>query len=528
MIQQKKNNQEEINKNLKLIAKSGVFVFLALIFSKILVYVYRVIIARYYGAEIYGLFSLAIMVSGIIIALALFGLVEGILRFIPMYRGIKKDKNIIYMLKYVNKVLLITSIIAGVLLFFFSGLISEKIFHNDGLSIFLKIFSLLIPVSVFSDVYIATIRAYEKIGWHSFLSYVFHNIIKLVILVLFIYLGIKGDNAIAYSYLIGITANLVLAYIIVKKTIPKIYVNKENIDNLKRDESKSIRDELFSYSIPLIFSSVIGLIFHWIDSFSLGYLKGAVEVGLYNAAVPIAALLSIAPELFIKLFFPIINKEYSKNNLEVIKELSKQVTKWIFIINLPLMILLILFPGAAINIIFGNEYLAAENSLRILALGGLITSIFSIIPYRLVSMTGNSKSLLINITIFGIVNVFLNFVFIPMESIWFIDNANGLNGAAIATLISISLSSFLLTMQSKRYLSFVPVRRKMILILLSGGISAFIFVYIKKFVEINLISVFILSGFFILTYFALVLFTKGLDKNDLMILRSFKKKLLRE
>ena len=525
MARKKKNNQEEINKNLKLIAKSGAFVFLALIFSKILVYVYRVIIARYYGAEVYGLFSLAIMVSGIIIAFALFGLVEGILRFVQRYRGIKKDKNIIYMLKYVNKVLLITSIIAGVLLFFFSGFIAEKIFHNPSLSIFLKIFSLLIPVSVFSDVYIATIRAYEKIGWHSFLSYVFHNLIKLVILVLFIYLGLRGDNAIAYSYLIGITANLIFAYIIVKRTIPKIYLNKKN--NLKTEESKSIRDELFSYSIPLIFSSVIALIFHWIDSFSLGYLKGAVEVGLYNAAVPIAGLLSIAPELFIKLFFPIINREYSKNNLEVIKELSKQVTKWIFIINLPLMILLILFPGAAINLIFGNEYLAAENSLRILAIGGLISSIFSIIPYRLISMTGKSKSLLINITIFGIVNVFLNFVLIPMENIWFIDNANGLNGAAIATLISISLSSFLLTMQSKKYLSIIPVRRKMLLILLSGGISAFIFIYIKRFVEINLISLIVLSLFFLLVYFMSVFLTKGLDKNDISVLISFKKKLLR-
>jgi len=519
----KKTDDEEINRNLKLIAKSGFFVLFAVFFSKILVYAYRVVIARYYGSEMYGLFSLAIMISGIVVAIALFGLVEGILRFVPIYRGLKQERDTDYLLKSINKVVLISSLFAGILLFFLSGVIAERIFHNANLAIFLKIFSLLIPISVFSDVYIATIRAYEKIGWHSFLSYVFHNIIKILMLGLFVYLGIRGENAIAYSYLLGILGSLILAYFVVKKVVPRITRNEKGKLNLEK--RRDIRKGLFSYSLPLLFSSIISLIFHWIDSFSLGFLKGAIEVGWYNAAIPIAALLSIAPELFIKLFFPIINREYSKKNIKIIEELSKQVTKWIFIINLPLMVLLILFPGAALNILFGKEYLAAETALRLLALGGLISSMFSIIPYRLISMTGRSKTLLINITIFGIVNVVLNFLLIPMEKIWFIENSMGLNGAAIATLISISLSSLLLTLQSRKYLSIVPLRRKMILIFASGAVAAFALFYVKKFVEINIYSLIVLSAFFVLSYIAIIFLTKGLDKNDLMIIRYFKSKI---
>lgn len=521
-----KTDDEEINKNLKLIAKSGFFVLFAVFFSKILVYAYRVVIARYYGSEIYGLFSLAIMISGIVIAIALFGLIEGILRFVPIYRGLKQEENIDYLLRFVNKVVLISSLFAGISLFFLSGIIAERIFNNANLAIFLRVFSLLIPVSVFSDVYIATVRAYEKIGWHSFLSYVFHNMIKILMLGLFVYLGIRGENAIAYSYLIGILGSLILAYFVVKNVVPKIA--QEEKGKLNFEDRKNIRKELFSYSLPLLFSSIISLIFHWIDSFSLGFLKGAIEVGWYNAAIPIAALLSIAPELFIKLFFPIMNREYSKKNIKVIEELSKQVSKWIFIINLPLLIILILFPGAAINLLFGKEYLVAETALRLLALGGLISSMFSIIPYRLISMTGRSKTLLVNIAIFGAINVILNFLLIPMEKIWFIENSTGLNGAAMATLISVSLSSLILTLQSRKYLSIVPLRRKMILIFASGAVAAFVTFYIRKFVEINIYSLIILSAFFVLSYIAIIFLTGGLDRNDISVIRSIKKKLLQK
>ena len=59
--------QKEIDKGLKLIAKSSVIIFIGLIFSKIFTYAYRIIIARHFGPETYGLFSLAMIVSSTIL-----------------------------------------------------------------------------------------------------------------------------------------------------------------------------------------------------------------------------------------------------------------------------------------------------------------------------------------------------------------------------------------------------------------------------------------------------------------------------
>ena len=87
-----KDNKQEIDNKLKLIMKSSIIVFIGLFLSKIFIFGYRVLIARYFGAEIYGLFSLALMVVGWFIAFSSLGLNQGVLRYVSFYRG-KKDLN---------------------------------------------------------------------------------------------------------------------------------------------------------------------------------------------------------------------------------------------------------------------------------------------------------------------------------------------------------------------------------------------------------------------------------------------------
>ena len=89
-----KNEQKEIDKDLKLLAKSSIVIFAGIFFAKIFTYLYRIIIARNFGPEVYGLFSLAIMILGFFVAFSSLGLSEGLLRYISFYRGKKQKHNI--------------------------------------------------------------------------------------------------------------------------------------------------------------------------------------------------------------------------------------------------------------------------------------------------------------------------------------------------------------------------------------------------------------------------------------------------
>ena len=504
------NDTEEINKGLKLLVKTSFVVFIGILLSKIFTYVYRIIIARHFGPEIYGLFSLAIMTIGWLVAFSSLGLTHGLLRFIPLYRGKKQINRIKHILKISTTILFFSSIIAGLILFFSADFISIKIFHNSDLIIFLKIFSFLIPFIIFSSILLATLRAFEEISWYSFIFNILQNCVKVVFIILLIFLGFKV-HAIIFSYFLGFLSMFLVAYFVCKHKLPEIF-GKYKLN--KKIKSK-INKEFVSYSWPIMFSTILGTMLFWVDSFLIGYFMGATDVGFYNAAVPIVLLIGFAPELFMQLFFPLINRKFSHKNLRVIKELSQQVGKWIFILNFPLFLMMILFPGAIINIFFGETYLVAENSLRILAIGNFILYLLYI-SYNLISMIGKSKLLLINTSIALIINIILNLILIPKY---------GINGAAFSTTIVLILLSMALLFEAKHYTSIIPIRKRIIKIFLVSLIPLSILIFLKQFVVINLISLLLFGLFFILSYLLLIFATGCLDKNDFMILRSLKKKI---
>lgn len=513
---------EPLNNNLKLIIRSSLVVFFGVGISKILTYLYRVIVARSYGPEIYGLFSLAMMVSGFFIALSSFGLPDGLLRYIAIFRGKKQTERILYSIQFSLALLFLFSLLFGVLLFFLAEEISVGLFHNKKLIFFLQIFSLAIPFTVLSNIFLSTLRAYEKISMYSFITNVARNAFKVLFLIFFIFLGLENASVI-FSHVMGAFALLILSYSVCKRSIQGMW-RKVELSSLHK---KEIARGIFSYSWPVVFVGVMQIVLVWLDSFFIGYYKSAVEVGFYAAAVPLASLLHFVPELFMQLFFPLINKIYVKKDLVLVKELSKQVVKWIYLVNLPIFILIFVFPESAIGVLFGEDYLIAAPALRILVIGIFIASIVPTTCYHLLLMKGKSKVILVN-TVFTIfLNALLNYFFIPMKTIGPLDNSLGINGAALATLISILFSSLLILLETRHYVSIIPIRRKMLHITGVAIISAAFLIILKFFVSEHLANVFTLGVFFFLCYTLLLLLCKCLDKNDLLILSTLKDKLKR-
>ena len=505
------DNKREFDENLKLIFKTSIFILFATVLSKVFTYLYRIIIARDFGPETYGLFSLALMVLGWFVSFFSFGFYEGILRFIPFYRGKKRKDNVKYVFKFSFIVLLISSIFSTIILYLFADFISINIFHNVSLIIFLKILALSLPFFSLAYLFLAVIQAHEKIKVHSFISDILFNFINLVSLLVLIFVGLKIHSVI-FSYFIGLIGIFLISFIFCRKRISEIFEKNK----LKRNAKKKIRRELFSYSWPLIFLGLLTGLLPNIDSFVIGYVKGASDVGIYNAALLISGFMIFVPTLFIRLFFPLITREFSKQKFDVIKELSKQIQKWIFIVNLPLLVLMVIFPGVFINLLFGAQYLGAENALRFLAIAFFFSSL-SMIFSSLISMVGKSKLILLNTIIFSVSNLVLNLILVPKY---------GISGAAFATMISNAVLTFIFFFQVKKYTSIVPFRRKMIPILLSIIPSTLLLVYIKNLFPINLITILLEGSMFVLLYILFIFITKSLDRNDFMILKSIKQNIL--
>jgi O-antigen/teichoic acid export membrane protein len=264
---------------------------------------------------------------------------------------------------------------------------------------------------------------------------------------------------------------------------------------------------MISYSWPLIFFGVITGLLPNVDSFVVGYIKGASDVGIYNTALLISGLLTFIPTLFYRLFFPLITREFSKKNLNIIKELSKQIQKWIFIVNLPFLILMIFFPGVFINLLFGAQYITAEAPLRFLAVAFFLVSLIMILS-GLISMVGKSKLILLNTLIFSVTNLILNVLLVPKY---------GISGAAFSTMISYAILALIFFFQVKHYTNIIPLRRKMLSIIFSIIPPTIMLFYIRKLIPVNLVTIILEGSLFILLYILFIFITKSLDKNDFKI-----------
>ncbi|RJS75440.1 hypothetical protein CW713_07330 [Methanophagales archaeon] len=85
---------EIVNPSLQKIAKGTGIIFIGTVIGMLLGFVGTVIIVRYLTTTEYGLFSLALTVTGILAGLSSLGLGEGATRYIAYFKGQQASKKI--------------------------------------------------------------------------------------------------------------------------------------------------------------------------------------------------------------------------------------------------------------------------------------------------------------------------------------------------------------------------------------------------------------------------------------------------
>lgn len=506
-------NKKDVTRGyLNTFVRASIFAFFSLALSKGFTYIYKIVIARNFGAEAYGNFSLATIIIGLFIALASLGLSDGLVRYFSYYLGKKDLGRVRYFFVTSSRLMLISGIIGALLLFFLAEFIGIGMFHNQQLVAFLKIFSIIVPLSLFGSMGVSFLRAYERANTASFTVGIFHNGIRLIFIGALIALGV-GLYSLPYSYVLSYLSVVLLVLFFTRKDIVTVIRTPQRLTQRERDKMDK---ELFHYSWPLVFTGLLFSLFYWIDSLVLGYYTSSEIVGFYSAAVTLGGLFIMAPDLFSQLFLPIISKELSRNNKDVIRALTKQVAKWIYMANIFLFGVMFFFPGALLNLFFGPEFMVAQTPLRILALGGIFSGFVNPLT-SLLSAKKKTKLVLYNFAAFSAVNLGLNLLLIRYEMI------------GVATATSLSWIGFYLALfvETKKTYGFYPIKRNVIRVTLAA-LAPLTFLYLfshwfgqsRKMLIIGSVSAGVM-------YLVLLIITKSLDERDLSIVQDVKSKVIR-
>ncbi|MEK6935085.1 MAG: flippase [Nanoarchaeota archaeon] len=499
---------KKLSNELKVILASASIAFFGSIVNRVFNYVLRILIARGLSVEDYGLFTIAIMVMRFTIAISLLGLGEGLVRYVSYYRGLKDESKIKGTIFSSFGISFLFSLVITIILFFSAEFIAVNWFNSQELIPLLKIFVWAIPIGVIGSNLTSLNLAFEKIKYNFWLVDFGSQSLRVLTIGLVILLGL-GIIGVGFAYLISFWFIIIVMYLVAESKVFPILRSKVKSEyNLK---------ELFSYSWPLIFVGVLGYVMGWTDTFMIANLTNITNVGLYNAALPLANLLTLLPLMFSPLFLPLITKNYAKKKMELVSSLTKNVGKWSYMVNFPVLLLMLLFPGLFINILFGVDYLSATNALIYLAIGFFFFSL-SYPSMHLLGMIKKTKLSLINLLIVIPINVILNYYLI-------IDY--GITGVAIATAISYIIYSLLFILEGYYYLKLVPISFRFWKATLAGLISLGMILFIRNLIEVNLGFAILLGIMFSIIYLGLLFLFKAFDEYDKMLVGFLRTKFLK-
>ncbi len=478
--------------SLNTIAKGASFVVIGMIISKLFGYGYRILIARI-GPEEYGMLSLALAVFGIITIIGLLGLNSGVAHFVAYYKSKEDLPKIKGTMIGSLKCSIIVSVFLGILLYILADFIAVEFFNAPVVGIYLKILAFIVPLSSMRDIFLAALRSYSQSTIYDVtIKNIGENLLKFTATFLLLYM--------AWGVLGAIWA-IVLAFVLTWALSLYYWHKKMHLNNVYAIESKV---DLLKYSLPLLFSTLIAQAIVWSDVLILGYFRPAYEVGIYNAALPTATLMSIIPGAVVALFIPIMTELSTLKKESEFKQTYRTATKWIFLCNFPLFLFLIMFATPILSFLFGREYAVGASSLIILLVGYLLYQLCNP-AIETLSAIKKTNYVFVNTTIAAIIGIIINIMLIPRY---------GMLGGAIGTTVSLIIYGGLAVLELKFLMKIQPFSIHFLKIILAGIISSGAIFLISGLWLINLFVLGILAVIYILTYFIIILLLGVIDKDD--------------
>jgi len=382
-----------------------------------------VYVARYLGPSNYGLLNYAGSFVVLFSAIAALGLDGIVVR--ELIKDEKKRDELLgttFFLKIISSILVLIIIVIAV-----------RFTNNDSFT------NLLIFIVAFGTIFqsFAVIRFYFQsrvLSKYTVFAQIFTAILCSVIRLLLVHLNM----GLMYFAMVTLLQNIVLA-----SGLIVLYI-KQKLNLFNWRPKLDLAKKLLSDSWPLMLSGISITIYMRIDQVMIKNMLDAKAVGNYAVAVRLSEVWYFIPMAITNSLIPaIINAKKISEKLyyERLQKLYDLMT-WLSIgISLPIMLL----STKIIELLFGIQYQEAAGVLKIYVWAGVF--VFLGVASSQYLLVENYTQISFLRTFIGtIINVILNIILIPRY---------GINGAAIATVISYFISVFSIVLVPKTYKNYV-------------------------------------------------------------------------
>ena len=458
------------------------FVFVFSLLAAALSYVIRFVLTRKLTVEQYGLFYAVFSFIGLFVLFKNMRLISALIKLVPEYRVKNKFAEIKQSVVSVFFINFVVSLILGVFFILIAPTLSTSYFgHIDSI----RILYLLTGFFVFST--LVEVIAASFMGLEQNIFYVLRELfINGIVLLFVLFYPLFDVTTPALGYLLA-TLLVFIVYLFA------FMIKNKKILSLKVKYEFKIIKELIKFGAPMLLILAGARLIQFLDTAVLTYFRSLTEVGIYNVALPIAMLLIVLVGEMGAILSPLVSELKARGNNNALKVGFEMMQKYGFFLAVPVGLIFFSYAETIIDILFGADYIAGANALRILITGGIFYAIYKLNIVG-ISFVGKPKAVTKIVLTIAFFDLILNLLLVPRY---------GIEGAAFATAISFLLAFILSIKATKKHLNVNYPLGSWGLIILLGIVTLFFIDFIKGFTGLGLITdgiivLFIAAVFYIL------------------------------
>lgn len=402
----------------KLLKSGFIYIFGSSVINKAVGFLSTIILLRVISKPDYGVFTYAWNIFSIIMLFSGFGLESGSMQILSENRDNQSVFEAVYQfaIKFGMKFngILVLSVLG---LTFFINLPIEGAKNVLGMLCILPEFMFIFGIQ---STYLRCRLENKK---YAILSVI--NTSSLMILTV---IGAYLFNVygIAFSYYLAYFLAVLVGYFILKVPFPT-----RSAEKIKSEQKR----ELIKISVISMLNNGFAHLLYLTDVFVIGLvMTNEVDVAVYKTATQIPTALTFIPLSIIIFVYPYFAS--NRGNKDWCFKKFKQILAILGLLNLIVSIFLILFAEPIVKLVFGLQYLDAVAPFRILSASYFVQGTFRIIAGNLLV---TQRRLIFNTVegiISGLINIIADYILILNY---------GINGAAVATIIVMTVSGILNT-----------------------------------------------------------------------------------
>lgn len=381
-------------------------------------FVIAFVLARYLGAEGYGLYVLALSAATIFAGLSQVGLDDAMVRYVAIMSGRRDPAGLWGTLQIGFGISMLSSLVMAAVLLLAAQPIAEGIFHEPRLTELLSVIAFIVPFLAFSNVLDGVLYGFRRMDSVALAENVIQTLVRVALLLVVALLGHLDVLAAVVIFGISDVAASVAMVAILHRQFP---LNRRIGSEVRRD----VRD-VFGFALPLWISGMLRQFRRNVESVLVGVYAAASSVGVIAIAHKANLVGHISLLSILVAVKPTLARLHDQGDKDGMARLYTAATRWTLMLNVPFFLVLVLYAKPILSV-FGETFATGAAALTILAFAELVNAGTGICG-PVIDMTGHTRVKVANSVLWTVLVVAGNALLVPR---W------GVIGAATAASVAI-------------------------------------------------------------------------------------------